>query len=38
MENDEPFLAILVYFGNYLGVITSLLGALILLYASWQTL
>jgi hypothetical protein len=38
LENDEPFLAKLVYFGNYLGVITSLLGALILLYASWQTL
>jgi len=33
-----PLPAKLVYFGNSIGAVTSLLGAFILLYAAWETL
>lgn len=33
-----PFPAKLVYFGNSIGALTSLLGTLVLLYAAWVTL
>jgi len=33
-----PFIAKLVYFGNIVGAITSLLGTLVLLYVSWLNL
>jgi glucan phosphoethanolaminetransferase (alkaline phosphatase superfamily) len=38
LHHKGPFLAKAVYFGNFIGALTSTLGALILLYAAWQTL
>ena len=38
LHHKGPLVAKLVYFGNLFGSLTSLFGALILLYAAWQTL
>jgi hypothetical protein len=38
LQHRGPFSAQLVYYGNFFGSLTSLLGALLLLYAAWQTL
>jgi len=38
LKYKGPFLAKSVYLGNSLGALTSLLGALVLLFAAWQTL
>jgi hypothetical protein len=38
LHHKGPFSAKLVYFGNSFGALTSLLGALVLLYAAWETL
>jgi hypothetical protein len=38
LHHKGPFFAKLVYGGNFFGSLTSLFGALILLYAAWKTL
>jgi hypothetical protein len=38
LSSRGPLLAKLVYFGNAIGALTSLLGTIILLYAAWITL
>ena len=38
LSYSGSFLAKLVYFGNSIGALTSLLGTLVLLFAAWETL
>jgi hypothetical protein len=38
LHSSGPFLARLVFYGNFFGSLSSLIGALILLYAAWESL
>jgi hypothetical protein len=38
LHNKGPFIAKLVYFGNFFGSLTSISGAFVLFYAGWITL